>query len=192
MRKSLIVASLLLASASTIVAAETNNSWFVGGEFGAQNMKFDTTATEAGVTENDKNSINSTYEALKIGKYFEFGRVYGSLGKQNEKDDFSSYTIGLSYDYLLKNTSAWTPFLGINASYTKGKIDDEDINIKPKGFNYGAETGLIYAVSKNTELEVGIRYLFSNVDDSFSYDGMDGKIEGDHVIQYYLGLNYKF
>lgn len=204
MKKSLIVASLLLVGSSALVAADMDNSWFVGGEFGAQKMKFTDTATAtlAGVTasESETSKLNATYEALKVGKYFEYGRVYGSLGKQNEKDDFSSYSLGLGYDYMFKNKSDFTPFLGVNASYTKGKIDDADLALmgmdKLKGFNYGIEAGIVYAATKNIELEIGARYMKSNVDSSFSIsDGVNSfnaKIEGDNIIQYYLGLNYKF
>lgn len=39
MKKSLVVASLLFSGSSALVAADMDNSWFVGGEFGAQNMK---------------------------------------------------------------------------------------------------------------------------------------------------------
>lgn len=198
MKKSLVVASLLFIGSSALVAADIDNSWFVGGEFGAQNMSIKASGTILGVSESDKDTLNATYEALKVGKYFEYGRVSGSLSRQNEKDDFTSYTLGLSYDYLFKNKSEFTPFVGLNVSYTKGEIDDADaksISIdKPKGFNYGVEAGLIYAMTKNVELEVGLRYLLSNADDAFSSTtpAISAKIEAEHVTQYYLGLNYKF
>lgn len=198
MKKSLVVASLLFISSSALVAAEMDNSWFVGGEFGAQNMKIKSTVTVLGVTDSEKDTMKATYEALKIGKNFEFGRVYGSLGKQNEKDDFTSYTLGLGYDYLFKNKSELTPFIGINASYTKGKVDTAtaaSISLdKPKGFNYGVEAGILYAMTKNIELEAGIRYMLSNVDDTFSSTApaISAKLEGENIAQYYIGLNYKF
>ncbi len=197
MKKNIVVASLLLVG-SSVFAAEIGNNWFVGGEFGAQNMKIKSTATILGVTDSEKDTMKATYEAIKIGKNFEFGRVYGSLGRQNEKDEFTSYTLGLGYDYLFKNKSEFTPFLGINASYTKGKVDDVTaaaISLdKPKGFNYGVEAGILYAMTKNVELEAGIRYMVSNVDDTFSSTApaISVKLEGENITQYYIGLNYKF
>lgn len=198
MKKSLIVASLLLVSSSALVAADMDNSWFVGGEFGGMNMKTKVTETILGVTDTSKDTTNATYEAIKVGKYFEYGRVYGTLGKQNEKDNISSTSLGLGYDYLFRNKSEFTPFIGINASYTKGKIDDADLKLlsmdKPKGFNYGLEAGLVYAVAKSVELEVGVRYMLSNVEDTFSMasPAVSAKIETENVTQYYVGLNYKF
>lgn len=205
MKKSLIVASLLFVGSSALVAADINNSWFVGGEFGGMNIeqKATVTATLGGVSASESlsDTTKTTYEALKIGKYFEYGRVYGTLSKQNEKDDFSSYSLGLGYDYLFKNKSDFTPFIGLNASYTKAKVDlpDELSSLdKPKGFNYGLEAGLIYNMSKNLELEMGIRYMKSNIDDSSSDSvtyapvNVSVKLEAENITQYYVGLNYKF
>ena len=206
MKVSLIVASLLLVGSSALVAAEMDNSWFVGGEFGAMNIDTKVKgsavipAESINISAEEKVTTKATYEALKVGKYFEYGRVYGTLGKQNKKDDFSSYSLGAGYDYMFKNKSDFTPFLGINASYTKAKIDDEVIKIlsldKPTGFNYGIEAGFVYAATKNVELEMGIRYMKSNIDDSFSIsDGTNSaniKVEAENITQYYVGLNYKF
>ncbi|WP_041963696.1 outer membrane beta-barrel protein [Sulfurospirillum cavolei] len=206
MKKSLVVASLLFIGSSALVAAEMGNSWFVGGEFGGMNIdtKIKGSAVipseSINISAEEKDTTKATYEALKIGKYFEYGRVYGSLAKQNEKDDFSSYTLGVGYDYMFKNKSDFTPFLGVNASYTKAKIDGELYDVlsldKPKGFNYGVEAGFVYAMSKNLELEMGVRYMKSNIDESFSFsDGTNSaniKIEAENITQYYLGLNYKF
>lgn len=205
MKKSMVVASLLLVG-SSVFAAEMGNNWFVGGEFGG--MSIDTKvkdsvvipAVSINISGEEKDSTKATYEALKVGKYFEYGRVYGTIGKQNKKDDFSSYSLGVGYDYMFKNKSDFTPFLGVNASYTKAKIDDEVIEIlsldKPKGFSYGIEAGFVYAATKNIELEMGVRYMKSNIDESFSIsDGTNSaniKIEAENITQYYVGLNYKF
>ena len=206
MKKSLVVASLLFIGSSALVAAEMDNSWFVGGEFGGMNIdtKIKGSAVipseSINISGEEKDTTKATYEALKVGKYFEYGRVYGTIGKQNKKDDFSSYSLGVGYDYMFKNKSDFTPFLGVNASYTKAKIDDEVIEIlsldKPKGFSYGIEAGFVYAATKNVELEMGVRYMKSNIDESFSFsDGTNSaniKIEAENITQYYLGLNYKF
>ena len=206
MKKSLIVASLLLVGSSALVAADMDNSWFVGGEFGGMNIdtkikgSLIVPSASINIDVEEKDTTKATYEALKVGKYFEYGRVYGTIGKQNKKDDFSSYSLGVGYDYMFKNKSDFTPFVGVNASYTKAKIDDEVIENfsldKPKGFSYGIEAGFVYAATKNVELEMGVRYMKSNIDESFSIsDGTNSaniKIEAENITQYYVGLNYKF
>lgn len=202
MKKSLIVASLLmLGTSSALIAAETGNEWFVGGEFGGMSIHTKTSGSENGVAIDDlKDTIDSTYEGIKVGKYFDFGRVYGNVSYQNKKDDLSSYTFGLGYDYLFKNKSGIIPFIGLNASYSIAKWDRDgasELSVdKPKGFNYGPEAGLIYSVTRNTELEIGVRYMISDVKDTGSVDiagdKINAKLESEKVIQYYIGLNYKF
>jgi len=206
MKKSLVVASFLMLSGSAVFA--DSNAWFVGGEFGGMSIhgkssgSSDVHLANGDIIEGGSSSdtINTTYEAIKVGKYFDYGRIYGSIAYQNKKETMSSYTYGLGYDYLFRNKSDFTPFIGVNTSYSTAKIDDNDakeLSIdKPKGFNYGPEAGLLYAITKNTELEVGVRYMISNVDDTSTVDDSGTKVnlkmEDDRFIQYYLGLNYKF
>lgn len=204
MKKNLIITSLLCASLTSVFAAENNNSWFVGGEFGSTSMHIKSSPVylpSQGIdAEEDKYNFNSTYEAIKLGKYFDFGRVYGNLAYQNKKEDLSSYSVGLGYDYLFKNKSDFTPFLGLNASYMQAKYNGDlakELSVdKPKGFNYGAEAGLLFSITKNTELEIGVRYIMSDVKDTSSIDNgiekADVKLEAEKIIQYYVGLNYKF
>jgi len=195
MKKSLLVASFLILSGSAVLADQ--NPWFVGAEFGGMNMKYKFDGALGANTLNISDTIYSTYESLKIGKYFDYGRVYGSIVRQNKEDYFSSWSLGLGYDYLFKNSSAFTPFVGINTLYTKGKDETNfattyDID-RPKGFSYGVEAGLIYAIATHVDLEIGTRYMdSSDVQDSRTAGADHGKFEGKTTLQYYVGLNYKF
>jgi|GEM_PF-2247527 len=79
MKKSLVAASLLLA-ASAVLA--DSNAWFVGGEFGGMSIHGKTSASASSSFSgysfwegSSSESIDATYEALKVGKYFEYGRV---------------------------------------------------------------------------------------------------------------------
>lgn len=193
MKKSLILSSLLMISGSALMAADLGNNWFMGTELGGMNIKMKASATLGGTTESLTDTMNATYESLKIGKYFDNSRIYTALNYQNKKDDFSSWAVGLGYDYLIKNSTAITPFIGANVSYLKGNIDDMPILDKPEGFTAGLEAGFIYAIDKKIELEAGIRYMnVSNVEDSVSVTGASAKVEGKTATQYYVGVNYKF
>lgn len=193
MKKSLVLSTMLLMSGSALMAAELGNNWFMGAEFGAMNIKVNANATSGGTAVSETDTIKATYEALKIGKYFDNSRVYGLIDYQNKKDDFSSWTVGIGYDYLIKNSTAITPFIGVNASYIKGSIDGLPIIDQPSGFAAGLEAGLIYALGKNYEMEMGMRYMnVNNVKDSISVTGTSAEIKGKTATQYYLGLNYKF
>ena len=192
MKKSIVVASLVMMG-SALMAADMGNGWFMGTEFGGMDIKMKATASSGGTTASVTDTMNTTYESIKIGKYFDNNRIYTALNYQNKKDDFSSWTWGLGYDYLIKNSSSITPFIGANVSYIKGKVDDMPVLDKPAGFAAGVEAGFIYALSSKTELEAGIRYMnISNVEDSASISGVSVKLEGKTATQYYLGINYKF
>lgn len=196
MKKSLLVASLLFIGTS-LMAADTKDSWFVGGEFGGMNMKYGFDGRQGVSTLNFTDTIYASYEAIKVGKYFDYGRVYGSLGRQNKKDAFSSWNMGVGYDYLFKNSSSWTPFIGVNGLYTKGKDETTFAtlyNLKhPEGFSYGAEVGLIYAMASNVDFEVGARYMNNKDVEESRRSGADyGIFEGKQTLQYYIGINYKF
>ena len=190
MKKSLVLSSLLMISGSALMAADLGNNWFMGAELGGMSIKVNSSATTGGTTVSETDTINATYEALKIGKYFDNSRVYGLIDYQNKKDDFSSWTMGIGYDYLIKNSTSVTPFIGVNASYIKGSIDGLPIIDKPSGFAAGLEAGLIYALGKNYEMEMGMRYMNVNiVKDSISVTGAPAEIKGKTATQYYLGLN---
>lgn len=192
MRKSIVVASLVMMG-SALMAADMGNGWFMGTEFGGMDIKMKATASSGGTTASITDTMNTTYESIKVGKYFDNSRIYTALNYQNKKDDFSSWTWGLGYDYLIKNSSSITPFIGANVSYIKGKVDDMPVLDKPAGFAAGVEAGFIYALSSKAEIEAGVRYMnISNVEDSASISGVSVKLEGKTATQYYLGLNYKF
>ena len=84
MKKSLILSSLLMISGSALMAADLGNNWFMGTELGGMNIKINASATSGGTTISETDTINATYEAFKIGKYFDNSRVYGLIDYQNE------------------------------------------------------------------------------------------------------------
>lgn len=193
MKKSLILSSLLMMSGSALIAADMGNDWFIGTEVGGMNINLNLKATRGGETVSVTDAMDTTYEAIKIGKYFDNSRVYGIIDYQNVKDSLSSWAVGIGYDYLIKNSTCWTPFIGVNASYLKANIDEFPVLNKPAGFTAGIEAGLIYALGKNYEMELGARYInTSDFEDSISFTNASAKIKGKTVSQYYLGLNYKF
>jgi outer membrane protein W len=197
MKKSLAVASLLLIGATTAMAGKVGDS-IVGVEFGA--MHTNSTATVTNLTNGASASVsgsdNTSYEAIKLAKYYDFGRVGAVLGHGNSKDGVDSNYIGLSYDYMFYSNSKFTPFIGASLSYAKATAEGEGFSIDETGINYGAEVGLVYDISKHMEFEIGARFLASNMsgDDTQTINGTPIKVEidVDNIQQYYFGLNYKF
>lgn len=195
MKKSLVVASFLMLSGSAVFA--DSNPWFVGGEFGGMNMKYKFESQTSGTPYNFGDTVHATYESLKIGKYFDYGRIYGSVVHQNKEDNFSSWSGGLAYDYLFKNKSNITPFVGITGMYSKGKDETQFAKtndfVHQKGFSYGAEAGLIFGITANVDLEIGTRYMDSSDFGKSRTDGADfGEFKGKNIFQYYVGVDYKF
>lgn len=184
MKKSIVVASLVLAS-SCLVAQDSMKDWAIGFEVGG--LKSDAKNYVNNVASDA--DISTSFEAIKIGKYFDYGRLGASLGIMNEDKGTDGYFIGASYDYMFYNSSKLTPFLGVTASYG---WNEANYDIKHNGFMYGLEAGTIYNISDKIELETGLRYLKSNVDGSKNILGNDVKVEVDSVVQYYIGVNYKF
>jgi hypothetical protein len=69
------------------MAADLGNNWFMGTELGGMNIKMKASATLGGTTESLTDTMNATYESLKIGKYFDNSRVFILPLKFNAKND---------------------------------------------------------------------------------------------------------
>lgn len=196
MKKSLILASMLMLGSTALVAGDAKE-WFVGGEFGGMNIYTKTSVTISGTSASEDDSYKPTYESIKFGRYYETGRLYGFYAHQNKKEEVTANTFGVGYDYLFKNFKKVVPFIGAQAMYTKANIDDDTIKLlevdTPKGFGFGAGVGIIYPVTDSVEIETGVRYVKSGMEDSQTYaNGNSAKIEMKDYTQYYLGVNYRF
>jgi len=184
MKKSLIVASLLLVGGSALVAAE-GSGWYTGIEAG--NTKMDFSMSALGVSSSGDTDGSSA--TLKVGYYFDANQRastwYHKIKKADGVDKAEAY--GLNYDYLF-GTSAFKPFLGAVVGYQSYK----EAELKLNGLVYGAQAGLNYAMTSNLSAEIGYRYLISNADDNIVVLGIPVKVEADKIKTWYVGLNYKF
>ncbi len=184
MKKHLIVASLAALIVSSAFAGKPGDVG-VSLEFGG--LKSDATAKVDGISSDG--DIHTTYEALRAGKYFDFGRIGGSLGYINEDDGTDGKFVAINYDYMFYNKSQFTPFVGASVAYN---WNEANYNIKHNGLTYGPEVGVVYDVTKEVELELGARYLKSNVDGSKNVSGHRVSLDVDSSVQYYMAIGYKF
>jgi len=197
MKKSLVLASLLVIGSTSAMAAKVGDT-IIGVEFGGQHVSSTTTATNltTGVSASASGSDNTTYEAIKVGKYIKYGRVGVTLGHGNSKNGVKSNYLGASYDYVFYNDSKFSPFIGAIVAYSKTTATGSGFTVNENGFSYGGEAGLTYDISSKFDLEIGARYLSSNAsgDDTQTISGTPVKVtvNVDNITQYYFGVNYKF
>lgn len=184
MKKIVLSASAILLLSTSAYAGKIGD-YGIGFEFGG--LKSNATSSTNGVSSDG--DLNTSYEAIKIGKYFDFGRVGASIGLMNKDKGTDGEFIGVSYDYMFYNETKLTPFIGASVSYS---WNEANYDIEHNGFQYGPQAGIVYDITDKIELEAGLRYLESNVDGSKNISGNTVKIEVDNVIQYYIGIGYKF
>ncbi|NOQ31293.1 MAG: porin family protein [Helicobacteraceae bacterium] len=200
MKKSLVVASLLIMVSISANAAKIGDMT-VGLEFGALNSNYTGTLVTGGNSVDSKQDHDTTFEAIKIGKYFDFGRVSATVGIGNKKDNTTQQYYAIGYDYIFYSESKLTPFIGGTIAYTTVDADNygifEGTSMNYTGFNYGVDAGVIYAITKDIDFEIGARYLLSNVSSNEVTNTVSGttyKFSGEtnNVKQFYIGANYNF
>ncbi len=189
MKRSLIGASLLvLTVATSAIASEVKENNFVGLEIGS--TSYDDTATINSLDFSASDTESGASLNLIAGKYLgKSGRVYGTVGRVNT-DGGTTTIFGIAYDYLIYNSSDFTPFVGATLGYQQIDLDDTSLDFS--GMTYGTELGVQYAINKNFDLELGYRYNFDSHDDSEIYYDYTINAEISNVRQWYMGVNYNF
>jgi hypothetical protein len=192
--KKVFLASMIVGAFATSMFAAKIGETSVGFEFGASNTNATTKATNlnTGVSASETGSTDTTYEGIKVGNYFDYGRVGVSVGHVNEKDNVSGNYLGLTYDYMFYNDSKVTPFIGGTVAYSDAPVDFSPLNFHETGMEYGGEIGILYDISKELDLEIGARYLASSASGNQTVSNIKVEVDVNTVMQYYFGLNYKF
>ena len=178
MKKSLILAGLLLVSTSGLMASDSG--FYVGIDIGNNDFNIESKTPGYIVEVSDAGS-----QTLKIGY---------CLDKNNRAAIFYQHTNGSSsgiygagYDYLIGKNNL-KPFVGVLAGY--GDI------VSQKGNFYGVQAGLNYAFNDNFSAEIGYRYLKANMDDTVIDTSVNPNVnvdmELDLIKNWFAGVNYKF
>lgn len=187
MKKSFLLALMLLAGSVNAMAGKVGDVG-IGIEVGA--LSSNAVSRVNGVEADG--DIDTTYQAIRLGKYFDFGRLGVALGLVNKDSGTDGEYIGITYDYMFYNDSNLIPFVGVVATYSSNTWEGSGISIDHDGMQYGVEAGAVYDLSDKIELEIGARYLESSVDGDITVGGNTIELEVDSVVQYYIALNYKF
>ncbi len=215
MKKSLLIASLLLASSSVMA-----NDFFVGANIASANSTIKGTlgltsgsATVDGTTYSAGDSISVSDSDRDANINFKFGiintegRYYVKTGDIYDVDGISYKSTTLNYDKFVGSTiNGFKPYVG--AHIGKGKLDILGYN--NTGTEYGIQVGALKQIDNNLAFELGLRHSRSNAkltdstaattesgtlgSSSYSLTNaiLEASVEAEKMTSLYLGLNYKF
>jgi opacity protein-like surface antigen len=146
-------------------------------------------------SDNDKSSGFS--QTLKLGYYFNQNNRVMAFYQNCNADDAKVSMYGAGYDYLI-GESAFQPFIGVFVG--QSSLDDSKNNFDATATNYGAQVGLSYTFSQNISLEVGYRFIKSDMQQSNSYSDtaygyattLKETAKVDTFTNMFVGINYKF
>ena len=133
MKKGLLC--VLLVGATSLMAAKVGDI-AIGFEFGGLNSN--ATSKVNGVSSDG--DIDTTYEAIRLGKYFDFGRLGVAIGKVNKDGGTDGEYIGINYDYMFYNDSKFIPFVGGLVNYSKNTWEGNGISIAGKPVAESSDT----------------------------------------------------
>ena len=213
-KKSLIVASLLLAGTSAVAG-----DFFVGANLVHAKA---TAKASVNLTGGSATLDGTTYNAPDSASYsssdsdnnlnIKFGideknaRYYIQTGNLYDVDNVKYSSTTLNYEVKLEPFSGVTPFVG--AHIGRGKVTVASAS--KTGSEYGLQAGILKNINNNLQFETGFRYTKSNISASYSivndtssgtYNGhsystnnadMNLKAEITHITALYIGINYKF
>lgn len=197
MKKSLLVASLLLTSSSVMAS-----DYFVGVNLLKSNSSANVSGTMniGGTTYNVvENTPSDNNLNFKFGMIDNSNRYTISTGTKLKDKGTEYSSTEISYDYLFEKTDIYTPYAGV--SLGRGKLKDEIFG-NHNVAEYGVQTGVIIDIKNNFEFEAGVSYTKLSGDTtatngSGTYQGnaftnLNGSLDTKSATGLYIGINYKF
>lgn len=153
--------ALLFALLATSIQAK--DDVYIGLEFGASRFNAETTASSNPADVGEHHDGYSTYQVLRLGKYFDAHRVSFAFDAGRE--------IGFDYDYFfdpLSFAQSLSPYIGTGVHYNTVQYID---NVSAKGLRIPLSVGLEYVLDDKFSLNTGLRLDFSSYETSgASYD----------------------
>ena len=178
-----IVLAALLTSAAGLMA--DGSGVYVGADVGNTAADFKISFNGASETESDDGGS----QTFKIGYYFDANNRASVFYQNINVDGADARNVGVGYDYLIGDND-FKPFVGLMLGQGSFNLDNFPVDIA--GMTYGGQIGLNYTAYKGLSLEVGYRYLLSNMEDTISGSGGTATFEIDAITNWFVGANYKF
>lgn len=174
----LCTAAVIIAMGSTVQADEMSMSQtFIGIEVGYAEVQGDV-GHQNEFIENDYKGDGVEY-GVRLGAQNDEWRTMFIFDYYDNTDDDQNVEKGyLTIDYFLVSEPRTTfkPYIGLNIGYA----NYESTYVDDSGFLYGVQGGFIVKAGDSVDLDLGIRYSFSQAD-AF-----------DHTATVYFGFNYLF
>lgn len=190
MKKSLVVASLLVLGVSSAVADVKS---YVGASAGVAWDKVDTKANAGVISASASKRKSAFLPQLKIGAIYNDTHRISAVYTPSIHSDAKIHRLLGSYDYILKAGDSSKLYAGLHAGYTKANMDDGP---DASGAAYGLQAGYIHDISDSLEFELGAMYTRYSVDKSYTDSNfgfpIEVKYELKDTISTFVGINYKF
>jgi opacity protein-like surface antigen len=181
MNKTLVLGSLLALSTS-VMAMDVN--YFVGAGAERVDLKGNASAPSVKIDGDFKDTGYVLKAGAILNKTHRLSLSYGGYSD----DGMDLYLTKFNYDYIFPLENKFSFLVGAHLGNAKFKDSEAKLN----GFLYGAQTGILYDITSNIQLETSIAYTHYDIDKTINYSGTDINVELEHSTAFYLGFNYKF
>ncbi|ADG93065.1 conserved hypothetical protein [Arcobacter nitrofigilis DSM 7299] len=181
MNKTLVLGSLLALSTS-VMAMDVD--YFVGAGAERGNLKANASVVNEKFSGEFKDTAFKVKAGVILNKNHRVSLSYAGYSKDSEDLDLTE----LNYDYIIPLENKFSILAGVHVGYAKYEFPD----FKADGLDYGLQTGLLYDITSNIQVEAGVAYTKYDVDGNGNYSGVDFSVDLNHSTAFYLGFNYKF
>ncbi len=148
--------------------------------------------------ESTSSSQSPTSFGLKVGAEAQTYRIFLSGRHYSVSDEFDyANSFGVEFQYLFRFGSNASVFAGINGGIINMEFNDSNAYTREISQGYfGGDLGVNFSVNHNFDVELGVRYMNLNADNTKYVDGVDEQVAYtysiDNMVNTYVSLIYKF
>ncbi len=182
--------------ALSLQAGDWNTQSLIGIEGGVTSFDLDNNNPYGEPT---SSSQSPTSFGLKVGAEGQSYRIFLSGRYYSVSDEFDyANSFGAEIQYLLRFGSNVNAFAGINGGVINMEFKDNNAYTREISQGYfGGDLGVNFSLNHNFDIELGVRYMNLNVDNTkYVDDGADEQVPYtysiDNMINTYVSLIYKF
>jgi len=147
---------------------------------------------------NPSDSQSPASMGLKIGAEARTYRIFLSGRTYSVSDQFDyANSFGAELQYIFRFSSNFNIFAGLNAGIMNMEFDDTLGQVREISQGYiGGDIGVNFSLNHNFDIELGVRYMNLNADNTL-YDDSTGESRAytydiDSMVNTYVSLIYKF